>query len=504
MNRNFLTLMLFVLSLTVSCKKESVNEPTINDNPRKYGFRVTIDDQSQANLPRRRGGSMTTMTHMAGLYTIWDIGDKIRVNGRDFVVDTIEGDRKDVYFSSIDARGEGPYYAFYPKELQNPNNWNPAGNGGKPFGTLPGTYRHDPDHVSLPMYGRSNVGGQDTNLVFTNICGVLRIMIPSGVTKITVSEIYSQSKLWGSFEIVNVRGVEYAEMKSSGEGDNTITILPKVGETYLDDSRAVYVPLPPTGRSTYTLQLTLYGLNNSVILDKTIGDNRDGFTVEANKFYSVCADDNLLPRRVKISNNPAWYVYFAKGNLVYNSTTGEFSLENGQDVVQSSWDPTHVSHFFYCDDVTKAAAATFDLANLSQTLFCDYEHRIEVNGSHGFYCLNKNEWNSLIANNSHVSKTLSTASGSSQFFIFAANASSYNSVDNCTQDGVLCLPQNLYYRTDDGINTSETTGRLWTSTDSDDQSDSQAYCFDFSSSSPSVIQNGKANGYCIRLVKDAD
>ena len=52
-------------------------------------------------------------------------------------------------------------------------------------------------------------------------------------------------------------------------------------------------------------------------------------------------------------------VFFSKGNLYYNGSTGTYHFEDSQTAYPTSWDPNHVGHFYYSKTASIAYAQSY-------------------------------------------------------------------------------------------------------------------------------------------------
>lgn len=471
MKKNFILFAAVVVTLlAASCKKESINQPEEEIIYGKTMFEVTVAEDSRMNAPSVNPNGMSQMTHMDGFYTIWDNEDQIRINGENFT--TYQQTNKTVKFWSDEIIVETPYRAFYPKELQSENY------DGSTSGTLPSTYTHDITKVILPMYAESN----NNTLAFHNICAVLKIMIPGNVTQVTVT-CNDQHPLYGDFTVEGdgTKDNPYKAVMGTNENCTTITINPKEGDTYLDDAKPVYIPIPAETYSSITV--TFNGRsdiwNNGT---KTLTN----FTAIVNKFYSLNADPKLLPKRFKVSDTK--FVYFAKGNLYKRGNT--FGIESHQTDRTTGTDFTN--HFMFSENINGS-------------------NKITIDTTQGLYNLSKDEWLYLTGTkvvaadipitDSHTACDIKTIEGIECLVVAPYGQTSipttYTTLAEYTNNGYLVLPNIGYYN--GNFFTSADT-RYWTST----EAESNAWTMTFGGTyALQYGKGGKTLKRAIRLAKDA-
>lgn len=110
------------------------------------------------------------------------------------------------------------------------------------------------------------------------------------------------------------------------------------------------------------------------------------------------ADKNLLPGVFSVS--PTKKVKFTKGNLYWDGS--QYRLEADQLSSADTWNPNHVSHFYWTNDtdIEKSDPAyqpyaqefpyqyPFDELSVFDKCWCSYERKITVDGTSGLYILN--------------------------------------------------------------------------------------------------------------------
>ena len=98
-------------------------------------------------------------------------------------------------------------------------------------------------------------------------------------------------------------------------------------------------------------------------------------------------------------------IYFAKGNMFWNGSSYEF--EPNQWDINYTWNPNHVTHFYFCTDQTNAYAQTYfdpwgSVTTINDILFTNEtattpNPNLEISGDKGLWrCLSIAEWKYLI------------------------------------------------------------------------------------------------------------
>lgn len=188
-------------------------------------------------------------------------------------------------------------------------------------------------------------------------------------------------------------------------------------------------------------------------------------------------DPNLIQSLFSVSNTKK--VQFTKGNLYWDGSA--FKFETSQTAYQTTWNATHIDHFFW----TKTQAASYaerynDGANTATDVpfFAESNKgNLSVNGTTGYYALTKDEWDYLIfrrPNAASLRKTEVRVGGTKCFVIAPDNfdvskwkgENEYYTLDEANSLKLLCLP--VAGRFDETKSTKhsylENYGYYWTAT----------------------------------------
>lgn len=286
--------------LVASCKKESVNAPEIGENQ----FMAIIDNGVAQNAPVV-GDGMTTKTRIDGLNVYWNAGDEITINGTTCTTSMSGNQVLFTASAAITAQTTGSAYEAYY---------------GCTAGNMPATQVFDIDDTKFPMYAASS----DKNLVFHNICGLLKVTIPAGITATSV-EVSADQQLNGSFTINTTDASKpYAQMNGTTVTDDMkkITVNPKAEETFAAGSD-VYVAIPQGEYTNMTLKI--YGTT------ETISRTQNSFTVDVNKIYGV----SIAP--VVVPEDAFCFTVGANGSTITLSATASAPAVSLEYFVEDTW-----------------------------------------------------------------------------------------------------------------------------------------------------------------------
>ncbi len=443
-----------------SCKKENVNEPENFDRePEAYEFLATVGGGMQQNAPAVNDG-MGTMATFDGLKVMWQIGDVIYVNGKgnSFTCTTDPAGTNRAYFENTNQFPDGfqatQYHAFYSTTISAMS----LAEEGDPTkgvtGTLSATQTYNPEKKAenLPMYATST----DHWLNFNNICAAIKIIVPLSSANTIEGSVADDEQLYGNF---NMSG-SVATFDPETTSHNVITVK-KVENKNFQNGDEVYIAIPA---GTYHNLNISFKNGNNLEWETGASEKEGGLTVVANKIYNINltgAFKGLLPGRFKVSGSK--FVQFTTGNLYYNRNNGNgaYALEASQNDYPTSFSADHVSHFFFCESVTDAAADAYNVSMGNSHLFCDENNKITVNEIAGLYCLSKNEWKYVSDNHTKISKYDCLIIAPYDYGV--TSIPDLGSIAAYTAAGYLCLPKKASYRTETTVVQNDDS-RYWTST----------------------------------------
>lgn len=175
------------------------------------------------------------------------------------------------------------------------------------------------------------------------------------------------------------------------------------------------------------------------------------------------SDKNLLTGAFSVS--PTKKVKFTKGNLYWDGSS--YRLENDQLSSADTWNPNHVSHFYWTNDIdiektnpdyqpyAENFAYKYPFEELSYTdkSWCSQERKISVDGTSGLYILSggfNGEWTYLLErrpNATNLRKYLVTVASEDKCLIIAPDdykgtiKSSYTATEweQAEKEGLICL-----------------------------------------------------------------
>jgi len=145
-------------------------------------------------------------------------------------------------------------------------------------------------------------------------------------------------------------------------------------------------------------------------------------------------------------------VQFTKGNLWVHVSVGIYDVEDRQIDYPTSYNISHVGHFYWTNTVGEAAGSSASPG--SPYLFCDggdESRTITIAGQSGFFALSSDEWTNLVNRDNksgpryNKSKQSVTVEGVANCLILAPDDFSGTLADTytltqCNQLSLLCLP----------------------------------------------------------------
>lgn len=148
-------------------------------------------------------------------------------------------------------------------------------------------------------------------------------------------------------------------------------------------------------------------------------------------------------------------VQFTKGNLYWNGS--DWAIEDNQNAVTTTWNPNHISHFFW-EPTADEARVEFNakpIHEFSDHLFCDgsdAEHMISLEGKADYYALSNDEFMYMLnsrPNSANLYKYPVTVDGVNFCLVIAPDNFTGSIADTYTLDalneaGLVCLPPTGY------------------------------------------------------------
>ena len=300
----------------------------------------------------------------------------------------------------------------------------------------------------------------------------------------------------------------------SGSGDGGIAIDKGDGTT-----GERFVTLIPTG-TTDVLNVAF------------TGDATGGMTfangIQANKFYGMkdavkvtVTEPSYLPGEFSVSGTTK--VKFSKGNLYWDGTESKFKFEANQwsttPASDDTWNPSHVSHFFWSKTASVAYAASYSgsgsttsdvfFTNATQTTANPDFHVNGETGTNQWRTLSNAEWSYLLNTRNNASSlrawvTLSNVSVSGLVLLpdgSTATASGITTSSALADAGAVFLPAAGYRNYRMSVYEVGSHGRYWSSTTPDEYYAQEACGMVFVSGDVVTLSFTRDQGYAVRLVR---
>lgn len=377
MKKTFLVAALALLTVgMVSCKKEE-------NNISKLRFTATMESGAKTSLS---GENLT-----------WDQNEKIVVFGTAgsgiFAVDPDESDASVATFACESGDpGSAPFKAFYPQTLST--------DGVNIF--FPAVQSTTGDFANYPMYAESST----TDLLFKNICSVLRLNLQKNGASVTKIQIVTDHYQTGTFQVqMNEAGVP--ELEPAENTDHTkIVTLEFDDAVSIATARDFFIYLIP---GSYThIVINLYNGSN-LFASKTFHSTTSPLQ------FNRSAQKSLTFGNAQLSNDQTGAlsglftvnsngkkVMFSKSNLFYNPTSNNYSFQDEQYIaaLMSSSSTRPTDRYYYKSgskyyNMNSEAISLLGSAVTQQTSFN------VVNGgglaaADDWFCMSSDEWRYLI------------------------------------------------------------------------------------------------------------
>ena len=352
MKKTFLVAALALLTVgMVSCKKEE-------NNISKLRFTATMESGAKTSL--------------SGVNLTWDQNEKIVVfgtaGGALFAVDPDESDASVATFACLSGNpGSAPYKAFYPATLSQDG----VNIVFRPVQSTTGNF------ANYPMYAVSST----TDLLFKNICSVLRLNLQKDNASVTKIQIVTDHYQTGTFRIqMNEDGVP--ELQPANTTDHTkIVTLEFADAVSIATARDFFIYLIP---GSYThIVINLYNGSN-LFASKTFHSTTSPlqFNRSAQKSLTFGNDQLSNDQTGALSglftvNSNGKKVMFSKSNLFQNRNTNQYRFADEQyNNGLTIGDHQHRSVFVFGD----ACSTSYNIAN---------------GAGSSWYCLSEAEWKYL-------------------------------------------------------------------------------------------------------------
>lgn len=411
MKKTFLVAALALLTVgMVSCKKEE-------NNISKLRFTATMESGAKTSLS---GENLT-----------WDQDEKIVVFGTTgsgiFAVDPDESDASVATFACESGDpGSGPFKAFYPQTLST---------DGVNI-VFPAVQSTTGDFANYPMYAESS----NTDLLFKNICSVLRLNLQKNDASVTKIQIVTDHYQTGTFRIqMNEDGVPELEPANTNNHTKIVT-LEFDDAVSIATARNFFIYLIPGSYSH--IVINLYNGSN-LFASKTFHSTTSPlqFNRSAQKSLTFGNDQLSYDQTGALSglftvNSNGKKVMFSKSNLFQNRNTNQYRFASEQyNNGLTIDDHQHRSVFLY----TVAHLTSYNIAN----------------GAGTWYCLSEDEWIYLTWGKEHRNVTYR--------YLFA-KVTRYNS---SARGGLIIFPDQFVWPLDESKLPADKINKLPTSSTGD-------------------------------------
>ena len=235
----------------------------------------------------------------------------------------------------------------------------------------------------------------------------------------------------GKFEFKNVGGILRLTVKGTAKVTSIMVCTDGTPNITLDcgdgvdlnstDGAVFHIAMPP---GTFSGTSILFSTANSKYCIKTLKSdlviNRSEITTGSiridNWSDNTQAPDGALSGTFTVSSDGK-KVFFSKGNLYWNNTS--FQFESSQLSSASEWNASHVSHFYWSNDATKACAEYYSDPDASQNdvfftnaTYTTPDPSFTANGQTGMWrTLSNDEWEYLLENNGGLWTTIDGVNG---------------------------------------------------------------------------------------------
>jgi len=318
-----------------------------------------------------------------------------------------------------------------------------------------------------------------------------------------------------------------AKTKSAVPVGDTLFLIPSQGSVTAKVRYSVYEGATKIDTTVSAIEVdlptTAWGINKSIayVLTLNFTSSATPITFSATETGWDAEKDTTIiipPKKEEpvFSVAADKKVKFTKGNLYWNGSA--LKMEENQYDCPTSWDASHVGHFFWSNTASVAYAGTYSDPSRAADdyFFCGEGHELTVDGQSGLYALSSAEWSYLLSSTTSGGrgdgdskfKYGVTVNGEGNCLIIAPDgysgtiASTYDATAWATAEsaGLVCLPA-AGYRDDSDVYDVGDLGYCWSSTPIGKDS---AYFLDFDVSDVDpALSSHRRYGFSVRLVYSA-
>lgn len=333
--RRILSIVVCVAVMLVSCRKDIEN--ALPAGGTEMTFNASISENNDK-------------TYLDGYEVKWAEGDAINVNGD--LVNLVSGyDTKNgVFRGNVTGIGDGAektYIAGYPADAVTYSN-------GEMKVSIPTKQRYDatkPLLGQMPMLAKVTGTGEEMTFVFENVANILKLNLYGNTKRLKEIIIHSSdAHISGEAAACSSSG-EITSFTPDGAGsshyihivfDNALTLSPDQ-----NNPTPVYVIIPKITVAT-TLTVKMYaedGFSQTerISADATTFNSSNMIYKTSAKRFSATENTHEIPALFSVGEGRQ--VMFTNGNIYWDGDSFEF--ENSQTARTTSWDASHVSHFYW-------------------------------------------------------------------------------------------------------------------------------------------------------------
>src|SRR5574344_639404 len=335
-----LALAVAAMPALTSCEKEkSINSGV--QSGEKITLMATVEQPSDAQAGSSQVGNTTgtkTILDAGGAKVNWQVGDVIKIfstvsgnletTGSLFT--TAATGTKGPFTGTLVENGQAPFYAYYPAENINSID---AGTGNMTV-TLPAVQKYKENSFGKDANPAVAYAASGTDLVFKNLCGMVKLNLYSETTlKVrSISLMNSTEKLSGAGTVTVDKGtgIPALTMKTDLTASNYVKLdCGETGVTLSTDSNSptvFYIVVPPsTG--------TIYGYQVSVQFT-------DGTTVTGYMSKSAPINTANKIEQSKYRKMPTFAASISANDYIYKS----FDYGAGTTISSTTWAPVNCGY----------------------------------------------------------------------------------------------------------------------------------------------------------------
>src|SRR5574344_552974 len=329
-----LALAVAAMPALTSCDKEkSINSGSEGE---KITLTATVEQPSDAQAGNTTGTK--TILDAGGAKVNWQVGDVIKIfstvsgnletTGSLFT--TAATGTKGPFTGTLVENGQAPFYAYYPAE--NINSIDAV--TGNMTVTLPAVQKYKENSFGKDANPAVAYAASGTDLVFKNLCGMVKLNLYSETTlKVrSISLMNSTEKLSGAGTVTVDKGtgIPALTMQTDLTAGNYVKLdCGETGVTLSTDSNSptvFYIVVPPSQNATYGYQVSI---------QITDGEEISGYM---SKSATIKAENKI--ERSKYRKMPTFAAAISANDYIYKS----FDYGAGTTISSTTWAPVNCGY----------------------------------------------------------------------------------------------------------------------------------------------------------------